>query len=259
MGDGWMGLLCSSICISWTLFICVIFSIPTNLPVTTLNMNYASVSFSSTFYQKISLILFFCHFFLQGNHPRSYCICLVSFASIFFTVYFDVRICGCSVWYFAAAHKHYTGPKSNLNDDSVIPIDQDIQTKGWKCCGMTQKINIIQGASGTRIEHRVGGRSAAGFFFVYILGYGSIFFRSKSAVEVISAWKIYKNIEFLSQLLHPRNHWGERCHEKSEHYWPWQLLIGRRVKFLNPAEYSSSTQTAPKRSRRNSSESPPAA
>ena len=203
--------------------------------------------------------LIFLPFFLQGNHRWSYCICLVSFASIFFTVYFDVRICGCSVWYFAAAHKHYTGPKSNLNDDSVIPIDQDIQTKGWKCCGMTQKINIIQGASGTRIEHRVGGRSAAGFFFVYILGYGSIFFRSKSAVEVISAWKIYKSIEFLSQLLHPRNHWGERCHGKSEHYWPWQLLIGRRVKFLNPAEYSSSTQTAPKRSRRNSSESPPAA
>ena len=44
MGDGWMGFLCNSICISWTLFICVIFSIPTNLPVTDLNMNYASVS-----------------------------------------------------------------------------------------------------------------------------------------------------------------------------------------------------------------------
>jgi len=45
MGDGWMGLLCNSICISWTLFICVVFSIPTNLPVTKLNMNYASVSY----------------------------------------------------------------------------------------------------------------------------------------------------------------------------------------------------------------------
>ena len=44
MGDGWLGLLFNSICISWTLFICVIFSIPTNLPVTKLNMNYAAVS-----------------------------------------------------------------------------------------------------------------------------------------------------------------------------------------------------------------------
>ena len=44
MGDGWLGFLSNYICISWTLFICVIFSIPTNLPVTKLNMNYASVS-----------------------------------------------------------------------------------------------------------------------------------------------------------------------------------------------------------------------
>ena len=51
MGDGWMGLLCNSICILWTLFVCIIFSIPTNLPVTDLNMNYASVSSLSISYQ----------------------------------------------------------------------------------------------------------------------------------------------------------------------------------------------------------------
>ena len=44
MGDGWTGLLSNYICISWTLFVCVIFSIPTILPVTKINMNYASVS-----------------------------------------------------------------------------------------------------------------------------------------------------------------------------------------------------------------------
>ena len=75
------------------------------------------------------LSLFFIPF-LQGNHRRSYCICLVSFAFFIITVYFNVHNCGCSVWYFAAAHKHYAGPKSNLNDDSVIPIDQDFRAKG---------------------------------------------------------------------------------------------------------------------------------
>ena len=45
IGDGWLGVMCNWICISWTLFVCVIFSIPTYLPVTKLNMNYAAVSF----------------------------------------------------------------------------------------------------------------------------------------------------------------------------------------------------------------------
>jgi Amino acid permease len=53
MGDGWLGFLCNCTCITWTLFVCVIFSIPTNLPVTKLNMNYASVS---SCLQTISLI-----------------------------------------------------------------------------------------------------------------------------------------------------------------------------------------------------------
>ena len=75
MGDGWLGLLSNSICISWTLFICVIFSIPTDLPVTKLNMNYASVKFLSTFYQKKALI--FLPIF-QGNDRWSYCRRLVS-------------------------------------------------------------------------------------------------------------------------------------------------------------------------------------
>jgi hypothetical protein len=43
MGDGFVGLAANVICISWTLFVCVIFSFPTVLPVTGENMNYASV------------------------------------------------------------------------------------------------------------------------------------------------------------------------------------------------------------------------
>jgi len=46
MGKGLLGLACNVICISWTLFICVIFSLPNVLPVTAANMNYASVRWS---------------------------------------------------------------------------------------------------------------------------------------------------------------------------------------------------------------------
>jgi len=43
MGDGIIGLGANCICIFWTLFVCVIFSFPTTLPVTPQTMNYASV------------------------------------------------------------------------------------------------------------------------------------------------------------------------------------------------------------------------
>ena len=43
MGDGILGAAMNWICIFWTLFICVIFSFPTVLPVTKDTMNYASV------------------------------------------------------------------------------------------------------------------------------------------------------------------------------------------------------------------------
>ncbi|KAF8176273.1 APC amino acid permease [Pholiota molesta] len=43
MGDGWLGWTLNVVCITWTLFVCVIFSFPTVKPVTKENMNYASV------------------------------------------------------------------------------------------------------------------------------------------------------------------------------------------------------------------------
>lgn len=42
LGNGILGNFCNWLCIFWTLFICVIFSLPTVLPVTKDNMNYAS-------------------------------------------------------------------------------------------------------------------------------------------------------------------------------------------------------------------------
>lgn len=43
MGDGWLGWSANIICILWTLFVCVLFSLPTIRPVTPDNMNYAAV------------------------------------------------------------------------------------------------------------------------------------------------------------------------------------------------------------------------
>lgn len=43
MGDGWLGVACNITCIIWTLFVSVLFSLPTYFPVTRDNMNYASV------------------------------------------------------------------------------------------------------------------------------------------------------------------------------------------------------------------------
>lgn len=44
MGDGWLGWFFNVSCIVWVVFICVIFSMPTLLPVTPDTMNYAAVS-----------------------------------------------------------------------------------------------------------------------------------------------------------------------------------------------------------------------
>ena len=43
MGAGWLGWACNITCITWTLFVSVLFSLPTYFPVTAENMNYASV------------------------------------------------------------------------------------------------------------------------------------------------------------------------------------------------------------------------
>ena len=43
LGNGFLGKAFNWTCIFWTLFVCVIFSFPTVLPITKQNMNYASV------------------------------------------------------------------------------------------------------------------------------------------------------------------------------------------------------------------------
>ncbi|KIP02544.1 hypothetical protein PHLGIDRAFT_122381 [Phlebiopsis gigantea 11061_1 CR5-6] len=43
MGDGWFGWTVNTIAVLWTIFVCIIFCMPNELPVNTQNMNYASV------------------------------------------------------------------------------------------------------------------------------------------------------------------------------------------------------------------------
>lgn len=101
MGDGMLGLAANTICISWTLFVCVIFSFPTVLPVTAANMNYASVSVIRTMN---SLTL------LPGDNCGRSIPFVVGFHFIRdnpFNHFF-------SVWYILGGHRHYHGPQSNL-------------------------------------------------------------------------------------------------------------------------------------------------
>ncbi|TDL26914.1 APC amino acid permease [Rickenella mellea] len=72
MGDGLLGWAANITCILWTLFVSVIFALPTVLPVTKTNMNYAAVITSSVI-------------ILSG------------------------------IWYILGAHRHYKGPRSNLD------------------------------------------------------------------------------------------------------------------------------------------------
>ncbi|KAH7910556.1 APC amino acid permease [Hygrophoropsis aurantiaca] len=80
MGPGLLGWAANVTCISWTLFVCVIFSLPIAFPVTPENMNYASVI-------TVGVIV------LSG------------------------------IWYILSAHRHYHGPKSNL-ESTHTPDDE---------------------------------------------------------------------------------------------------------------------------------------
>ncbi|KAK7441808.1 polyamine transporter tpo5 [Stygiomarasmius scandens] len=61
MGNGILGKAANWICISWTLFVCVIFSFPTVRPVTPENMNYASVITVGV------MVLAFAWYFIDGH------------------------------------------------------------------------------------------------------------------------------------------------------------------------------------------------
>ncbi|KAF9784694.1 APC amino acid permease [Thelephora terrestris] len=70
MGDGWLGFTCNAMCICWTLFVSVLFSLPTYFPVTKDNMNYASVITIAVI--SSSLVWYFSGARLHYKGPVSY-------------------------------------------------------------------------------------------------------------------------------------------------------------------------------------------
>ena len=56
MGDGFLGWFVNVTCILWTCFVCIIFALPTVLPVTAESMNYAAVRLPLRFPHECSLI-----------------------------------------------------------------------------------------------------------------------------------------------------------------------------------------------------------
>ena len=76
MGGGWLGVVCNCICISWTLFVFVLFSLPNELPVTKLNMNYSSVSFVF----QLPSTRKFAYFFFLAVFQKVICVGVIVFA-----------------------------------------------------------------------------------------------------------------------------------------------------------------------------------
>ncbi|KAJ6463398.1 APC amino acid permease [Mycena sanguinolenta] len=69
MGPGLLGWAANIACISWTCFVCVIFSFPTVKPVTALDMNYASVITIGVMF--LSLVWYFLDAHKHYKGPRS--------------------------------------------------------------------------------------------------------------------------------------------------------------------------------------------
>jgi len=69
MGSGILGWGANIACISWTLFVCVIFSFPTVKPVTAIDMNYASVITIGVMF--LSLVWYFLHAHKHYKGPTS--------------------------------------------------------------------------------------------------------------------------------------------------------------------------------------------
>lgn len=80
MGNGWLGWAVNVTCILWTLFICVIFSLPVARPVTAVDMNYASVSGLVNLLSNPIHLTKMC---VAGDHHRSYPLGVVSDFSLF--------------------------------------------------------------------------------------------------------------------------------------------------------------------------------
>ena len=118
MGDGLLGWAANVICILWTCFVCIIFALPTYLPVTGETMNYAAVRPAPP----VLLALCRCSRSRRrtrtADHGRRHPAFSVSARRVRsegesrLIARARVR----SVWYFAGGRRHYKGPQSNRAD-----------------------------------------------------------------------------------------------------------------------------------------------
>lgn len=84
MGSGLLGWAANITCITWTIFVSVIFSLPTVLPVNKENMNYASVSYHSLIIVMIVLLI---SITAEGHHwRRSHSVWVSAFNSIMYVI-----------------------------------------------------------------------------------------------------------------------------------------------------------------------------
>ena len=125
MGTGFVGKAANWICIVWTVFICVIFSFPTIKPITPDNMNYASVSNNGP--QGASPLIVFS---FQGHNRRGHGFRIVSLSIAFSSTLISYFLSKHSAWYMISGHRHYTGPRSNL--DQLQGGRQDLDIKRSK-------------------------------------------------------------------------------------------------------------------------------
>lgn len=117
MGDGFLGWMCNCTCICWTLFTCVILSLPTIRPVTALNMNYASVCITISrililYKQYVLTLRFFVYLGYYRGSSHTSIVCFPLCENLCNVI--DDHDGLFSTWYILGAHKHYHGPQSNL-------------------------------------------------------------------------------------------------------------------------------------------------
>lgn len=119
-------------CIMWTLFVTVIFSIPTVLPVTKDTMNYAAVITGSVVILAGTwFVLGYVSCLLTAPFRRSHRIDAPPHAYMVMLADF---------WSTYSAHRHYHGPQSNLHEGDAHPStssvpeieNEDAETKKTK-------------------------------------------------------------------------------------------------------------------------------
>jgi hypothetical protein len=99
---GVLGWAANITCCVWTAFVVVIFSFPNVRPVTAENMNYAAPI-------TVGVIVLSGYGFLPSNLVQ--------------------MLIRCRLWYVAGAHKHYTGPRSNVENAAATLIGGGVQAE----------------------------------------------------------------------------------------------------------------------------------